>query len=93
MTIHYQPDMRVSFEACMEEISFQAPPIAEQKCPHCGLIARYPVVVREHDLKLFADLMSSAQALLDRHGVMALLMAELHTSIALSKVKKGGTRD
>ncbi len=87
MTVYYQPEMRAAFEDAMTAIAYQSPPTADQKCPHCGVVARYPIVARESDMRVFAELMAAAQAVLDRHGVMAHLLSEVHAEIAVSRAR------
>jgi hypothetical protein len=86
MKVYYEPEIK--FEDCLEQIVQHTPPIAEQKCPHCGLVARYPVVMRDSDRRMFEELMAAAQAVLNRNGVTAHLLSELHAQITVSKAKR-----
>jgi hypothetical protein len=73
----------------LEIISIQNPPATQDKCPHCGLIIRYPIVVRRSDLVLFEKIMKSAYSVMRRHGITANLLADIRTEclIALAKNK------
>jgi len=88
MTIYYQPDVRVAFETGMEAIATALPPTADQKCPHCGLVVRHPIIVKESDRRAFEEIMTHAQKVLDRNGVQALMIGELLANITVAKAAK-----
>ncbi len=88
MTVYYQPEVRINFESALEAISNSMPPTVDEKCQHCGLITRHPIIARQRDLERFEKIMTVAQAVLDRHGVTAKLLSELHTDIAIANAMK-----
>jgi hypothetical protein len=49
---------------------------------------RYPVIARQRDVERFAELMTMAQRVLDRHGITALVLSEVRTEIELSMIAK-----
>lgn len=91
--IYYKAEINAVFESCLEAIAFSESPTADQKCPHCGLIARYPIVVRESDRRMFEKLMESAYAVLDRHNITAYLLSEIKTECAIAIAKTKATGD
>lgn len=60
----------------------------ENKCFHCGLPNRFPLMVRDSDIKLFNEVMKSAYAVLDRHGITALLLSEIKAEITIQRILK-----
>lgn len=60
-------------------------------CPRCKTHVETPIAVYERDIKRFKELLDSAYAVMDRHGISALLLSEIYAEcvlrIALNKVK------
>jgi hypothetical protein len=88
MSIYYQPDVRADFESGMEAIADCFPPTADTKCPHCGLVVRRPIIVKESDRRAFEEMITSAQKVLDRNNVTGLVLAELFAEITVNKARK-----
>jgi hypothetical protein len=89
MHIEDNRDLRKWVDDTLEVMRTQNPPATQDKCPHCGLIIRYPIVVRRSDLVLFEKIMKSAYSVMRRHGITANLLADIRTEclIALAKNK------
>ena len=76
-------------ESTLTSIRMESPPIVENKCHHCGLVMRFPLVARESDVKDFKTLIHSAYDVMERHGITANLLADIfaqcHIAIAKNK--------
>jgi hypothetical protein len=77
----------------LEIISIQNPQTAQDRCPHCGLIIRYPIVVRRSDLVLFEETMKSAYSVMRRHGITANLLADIRTECLIATAKKRNIKE
>lgn len=76
--MYVQKDEVVNFlEMSLTEIRNASTPCAQERCPHCGVPIRFPIIVKQSDIDLFHSLMESAYGVLDRHGVTAKLFAEI----------------
>ncbi len=91
--MNYQPTLtpKSVFEECLSAIEFSEPPKTEQKCHHCGLVMRYPLIARQSDLDNFKKLMEAAQEVLDRNGVTALLLSEVRANAYIAIAKKSAS--
>lgn len=73
----------------LEEMRAQNPPSIEDRCPHCGLSIRYPLVARQSDLELFEKMMHSAFNVMKRHGITANLLADIRAECLIAMAKRG----
>lgn len=71
----------------LEAMRYELPPDIEEKCPHCGVVIRYPLIARKSDIDLFQQVMASAYLVMLRHGITANLLADIRADcvIAISK--------
>ena len=72
----------------LEEMRAQNPPRLEDRCPHCGLSIRYPLVARRSDVELFEKMMHSAFDVMRRHGITANLLADIRAQCLIAMAKK-----
>ena len=72
----------------LDEMRLTIMPTVEQRCPHCGLPIRYPLIARESDIKLFENLMRSAFDVMLRHGITANLLADIRTQCIIAIAQK-----
>lgn len=72
----------------LEVMRSQNPPSIQDRCPHCGLSIRYPLIARKSDLELFATMMASAAEVMDRHGITANLLAEIRAQCVIAMARK-----
>jgi rRNA maturation protein Nop10 len=72
----------------LEELRLQQPPTTEEKCPHCGLVIRFPIMARRSDIDRFAALMRSAEEVLGRHGITAHLLAEVRAQCLIALARR-----
>jgi len=79
--------MTMAYDA-MEALACSELPTHTAPCPHCGNLIRMPTVARQSDLEDFAQLMSHAQLVLERHGYHGKLLAEVMTECHIQIAKK-----
>ena len=83
--VYYQEEIIHTFEEGLSAISeMQGPQVVEEKCFHCGLPNRYPLIARRSDLNYFHDLMDEAKKVLRRHQIEEHLLSEVLTEIAIA---------
>ena len=63
-------------------------PLGEKSCPHCGLRIRYPIIVRQTDIDLFAGMMRVAHRVMDEYGITANLLAEIRTRCLIEGARR-----
>lgn len=86
--VYYEEEIVSVFEEGLSEISErQGRQIIEERCFHCGLPNRYPLVARKSDFDYFHDLMDAARKVLHRNQIPEHLLSELLTEIAIAKAK------
>jgi len=73
----------------LKELRYQMPPVIEDKCCHCGLVMRFPLVARKSDIDLFEMLLESAYQVMERHGITANLLADIKADCIISIASKG----
>lgn len=72
----------------LDEMRNQHPPSLENRCPHCGLSIRYPLIARKSDIDLFATMMRSAAEVMRKHGITANLLADIRAQCVIEMAKK-----
>lgn len=77
----------------LEKISMEELPIHSRECPHCGLMVRYPTVVREHDLRDFERLMEAAGVVMQEYGITGNLIADIIARCHISIANKSAAPD
>lgn len=88
--LHIQDDSLDRFkfaESALINIDLSMP-IAASPCPHCGLQVRYPLIVRKSDIEKFDFLMRSAERVMKKYNITALLFPEIKADIAIELAKK-----
>ena len=92
MNIQPKVDMTKWIDVTLDEINYRSPPDVTQKCCHCGLVMRFPLIARQTDIDLFNDLITSAYKVMRKHGITAHLLADIqaqcHIEIAKKKAQK-----
>lgn len=90
MHIERNIDMHKWVGDTLEELRLQLPPIIENKCYHCGLVMRFPLVARQSDVDMFKTLIESAYKVMDKHEITANLLADIRAQchIEISKRPK-----
>lgn len=88
MHIDENKDMTKWISGTLEEMRAQNPPSLQDRCPHCGLSIRYPLVARRSDIELFEKMMRSAFAVMDRTGITANLLAEIRAQCLIAMAMK-----
>ena len=75
------------FETSLEEIRMNQPQTVDQKCFHCGLPNRYPLVAREQDREDFLELMEATYEVMEKYNIAGNLLADIKAQIAITKAK------
>lgn len=88
--MHVHDDYAKWVDGTLDALDMAGPPCCEDKCPHCGLVVRYPVFARQSDLDNFALIMDSAFAVMERHGITAALLSEIRADCLIAKAKREG---
>ena len=88
MHIEDDKNMSVWIGDTLEEMRNTSPPSVEDKCPHCGLSIRYPLMARKSDVELFEKMMKSAFDVMARHGITANLLADIRAECLIAMAKK-----
>jgi hypothetical protein len=88
MHIEDDRDLHKWVDDTLEVMRAQNPPSTQDRCPHCGLMIRYPLVARLSDLVLFEKIMRSASAVMKKHGITANLLADIRTECLIATAKK-----
>jgi hypothetical protein len=86
--MNYQRSTLIEFfETSLEEIRMSQPQTVDQKCFHCGLPNRYPVIAREQDRDDFLRLMECAHEVMRKYNITGNLLADIKAQIAIAKAK------
>ena len=88
MNIQPKTDMTTWLGETLTEMSFQSPPEVTQKCFHCGLVMRYPLIARQTDIDLFETVMESAYKVMRKHGITAHLLADIQAQCHIEIAKR-----
>jgi hypothetical protein len=88
MYIEDDRELRKWVDDTLEEVRAHSAPSTQDRCPHCGLMIRYPLVVRHSDLVLFEKIMRSAFDVMERHGITSNLLADIRTECLIATAKK-----
>lgn len=88
MNIENDKDLMKWVGETLEEMRHQNPPSLEDRCPHCGLAIRYPLIARKSDIELFAQMMASAAKVMDKHGITANLLADIRAQCLIAIAKR-----
>jgi hypothetical protein len=81
-------DLRKWVDDTLEEVRAHSTPSTQDRCPHCGFMIRYPLVVRHSDLVFFESIMRSAFTVMERHGITANLLADIRAECLIAIAKK-----
>ena len=88
MHVEYNKDMALWIGNTLEEMRAQNPPSLEDRCPHCGLSIRFPLIARKSDVELFKKMMALAAEVMDRHGITANLLADIRAQCLIAMTQK-----
>ena len=88
MHIDRNVDMTKWVGDTLDEMRFQLPPTVEDKCHHCGLVMRFPLIARQIDIDLFKTLIESAYKVMDKHGITANLLADIQAQCHIEIAKR-----
>lgn len=88
MEIENNTDMTRWIATTLEAMRAAQPPETSQKCPHCALVIRHPLIARQSDINDFSLLMKSAYEVMRRHGITAALLAEIRAGACIAIAKR-----
>jgi hypothetical protein len=83
----------VWIEDTLYEMRAKTPQSIEEKCPHCGLPVRYPLIARQSDIDLFVAMMAAGMDVMQRHGIVGHLLNDVREQCLASMKGRGADKE
>jgi len=72
----------------LQAMQLQEPQTIEERCPHCGVPVRYPLMVRRGDIDLFEQMMATANKVMLDYGITGNLLADIRARCLIAIAQK-----